>query len=88
MNKELKRKKLIYRSVHRGCKEMDILFGEFALAVVPTLSDAELDQFEQFIDISDAVFYNWIIEKEPIPKEYNNAVYKKIKIFNAQRCQK
>ena len=41
-NKEILKKKIIYRSTHRGSKEMDILLGNFVKNHIDSLNDKEL----------------------------------------------
>ena len=43
------RKKLIFRSGHRGTKEMDMLMGSFAEKYVPTMSEEELAIYEELL---------------------------------------
>ena len=43
-DKELLIKKLLYRSIHRGCKETDILLGNFAIARTESFDDSKLDR--------------------------------------------
>ena len=38
-----RRRRLLFRSWHRGIREMDIVYGRFADAQISMLSDAELD---------------------------------------------
>ena len=41
---ETEKKELIYKSTHRGCKETDILLGNFATSCIDSLTDSELLQ--------------------------------------------
>ncbi len=66
------RKKLIYRSVHRGCKETDFLIGEFAKAKIDEISD--LEKFNQFIEEDDMLIYDWILGKVEVVEEYQEIV--------------
>lgn len=78
MNKNERVKKLIYRSWHRGCKETDLLLGEFAKKHLPHFSDQELDIYEKLISENDVDLYNWLSGAAPVPDEYNNSVLKAI----------
>ncbi len=69
-NKDLFLKGLLYRSIHRGCKETDILVGKFAQNKLQKLNDKELELFENFIIQDDANIYDWILNKTPCPKKY------------------
>jgi antitoxin CptB len=69
-NKEMLKKGLLYRSVHRGCKETDILVGKFAEAKLDVMSDAALALFGEFIVEDDAEIYDWILNKSDTPAKY------------------
>ena len=45
-----RRKRLLFRSWHRGTKEADLIMGSFAEAHLAGFSEAELDEFEKCID--------------------------------------
>jgi antitoxin CptB len=64
---ENKRKKLIFRSGHRGTKEMDLIMESFARVHVPLFSEGELAAYEELLNESDPDLYNWITRKEDPP---------------------
>ncbi|NNE58698.1 MAG: succinate dehydrogenase assembly factor 2 [Hellea sp.] len=80
MNKDDK-KRLIYRANYRGFKEADIMLGGFLKANIDTLSDAELDAFEILLSAKDHDIYDWITEKQPVPKQYDEELLAKIRQF-------
>jgi len=45
-------KKLLYRSNHRGTKEMDLLIGGFAIENLKKLNPEELKEFELLLNFS------------------------------------
>lgn len=61
------RKRLIFRSDHRGTKEMDIIMGSFAKKYVPDFDRDELAAYEELLQENDPNLYNWIIGKEAAP---------------------
>ncbi len=61
------RKRLIFRSDHRGTKEMDIIMGTFAKKHVPEFNEDELTAYEELLQENDPNLYNWIIDKEQAP---------------------
>jgi len=61
------RKRLIFRSWHRGTKEMDLLMGSFADQNVPGFSEDELRQYEDVLMNNDPDLYNWISGREEPP---------------------
>lgn len=76
---ENKRKRLIFRSDHRGTKEMDLILGTFAQKNVPGFSEEELDQYEELLKENDPNLYNWITGKEQAPANINSDVFAKLK---------
>ena len=45
-----RRRRILYRCWHRGIREMDLVFGQFAETEIAMLSDAELDALETVIE--------------------------------------
>lgn len=66
-NISIKRKRLIFRSWHRGTREIDLLLGKFADAVLPSFDEAQLDDYDRFLNNSDPDIYNWLTRVEPLP---------------------
>ena len=79
---EIQRKRLIFRSLHRGTKEMDHLLGKFAENKIPIMGDAELDNYEIFLEEADPDLYNWITKKHPVPEEKQTQILKEITEFH------
>ncbi len=63
MERETRIKRLIFRSAHRGSKETDLVLGPFALAALPAMGEAELVEFEEFLDENDADIWDWVSGK-------------------------
>lgn len=64
---DTRRRKLLFRSWHRGMREMDLILGSFADAEIERLSEDELDQFERLLEINDTELLPWITGQTPIP---------------------
>jgi len=62
-NKEILRKQIIYRSMHRGSKEMDLLLGNFVKKNIDKLNNNELKDLEKLLFIEDEIIYKWYFEK-------------------------
>ena len=70
-NKEILKKQIIYRSMHRGTKEMDLLLGNFVKIHIDKLDSNELKDLDKLLFIEDEILHKWYIEKNPnklIPK--------------------
>ena len=68
------RKRLLIRSWRRGTKELDLILGKFSNDNVRKLEMTELDLYEQLLSNDDHVIYNWLFEKEEIPKIFYNLI--------------
>ena len=67
---DLQKKQILYRSIHRGCKETDFLIGEFAKENLENFDLEQLNLFAQFIVEDDLLIYDWLLEKADSPKKY------------------
>jgi len=70
MTNKILAKQLLYRSIHRGCKETDFLIGEFAKEKISSFNDAQLQLFADFIVEDDLLIYDWILAKYEAPQKY------------------
>ncbi len=75
---DIKRKKLQFRSWHRGTREIDMLLGRFADAHLSLFSAEQLDLYDQLLHNSDPDIYNWISQNESVPEKENNDVVQKL----------
>lgn len=65
-------KKLIFRSWHRGTREMDLMMGKFADATLPSYDAAQLQAYEALMHENDPDIYNWITLQEALPDSVKN----------------
>lgn len=77
----LLRRKLMYRSWHRGCKETDILLGYFALQYIDKLSLNELIDYEKIVNLDDHELYCYITRKTKPPSNLNSRMIDLITYF-------
>ena len=74
--KDKKIKKLLFRSMHRGTKEMDIILGNFAKSHIDSFSNSDLSEFEKILDIPDDTLFDWYMKKSTIPSIFDNKTLK------------
>ena len=74
-------KKLLYRSNHRGTKEMDLLIGGFAKENLATLNAEELKEFELILNFTDKKLNTWLIDNKLDNDLEKFSISKKIKEF-------
>ena len=75
------RKRLIFRSDHRGTKEMDLILGSFARENVPGMNEEELVQFDELLKENDPNLYNWITGKEEPPANIVTDIFERLKEY-------
>ena len=80
-NKELLIKKIIFRSNHRGSKEMDLFLGKFVNKNVSNLNLSELIDLNKILQIEDEVLKDWLFNKKKENSVPINNVSKKLKEF-------
>ena len=80
-NKEILKKKIIYRSTHRGSKEMDILLGNFTKKYLNNFNSTELKDLEQILLIEDEILYEWYFSKKKNQNIPINKISKLLKKF-------
>ena len=51
MNKSILKKQILYRSHHRGTKEMDLLLGRFVNKYIDSFTDIELQELIIILNI-------------------------------------
>jgi antitoxin CptB len=77
-----RRRRLLFRSWHRGIREADLLMGRFADSHIGDLSEAELDQYERLLDLPDHDIYVWISGEAPIPPAYDTPLMRCLRAFH------
>ncbi|NCF79020.1 MAG: succinate dehydrogenase assembly factor 2 [Alphaproteobacteria bacterium] len=63
------RRKLHFRSCHRGIKEMDIIFGKFADVVLGDLPEEELMDYQRILELPDDKLFSWATGREDVPDD-------------------
>ena len=82
-NKKILKKQIIYRSTHRGTKEMDLLLGNFVKKHIDKLNDIELNDLAKLLFIEDEIIYKWYFKKnsnDVIPKTKISMMLKNFKL--------
>lgn len=81
---EVRRRRLLYRSEHRGNKENDILLGQFARAHVMGFDAAQLDQYEALLGESDNDIFDWASGRAPVPPDKDTPVLRMVTAFRVR----
>ena len=56
------KKKILYRSEHRGTKEMDLLLSNFVKKYIDSLTENELNDLESLLNFDDETLYKWFLD--------------------------
>ena len=62
-NNKVLKKKIIYRSLHRGTKEMDLLLSKFVEKIIDRLDESDLKELNTFINNEDDYLKNLYYQK-------------------------
>ena len=80
-NKKNLIKQIIYRSSHRGSKEMDLLLGNFVKKYINVFDDNDLSDLYELLSIEDEIIYKWYFKKENNLIIINNKITKMLKDY-------
>lgn len=69
-----RRRRLKFRSWHRGTRESDLLIGSFADACIDGFTVAQLDLFEQILGEEDPDIYDWMNGRADLPPRVDHEV--------------
>ncbi len=72
------KKKILHRSKYRGIKELDIIFDRFVEKYNSSLSNEELKQLEELLNLPDNELLDILLKKVDIPSNLKNQVLQKI----------
>lgn len=76
-----RRKRLLFRSWHRGMKEMDLILGRFANESIQTMSEEELAEYEMLMQVPDPDMYKWLSGTAAVPPNWDTALVRRIRDF-------
>ncbi|MDN4632873.1 succinate dehydrogenase assembly factor 2 [Sphingomonas sp. PsM26] len=82
MDRDIRLKRLHFRSHHRGTKEADLLIGGFFDSAHARWDDAEIALFEELIEEQDVDIMAWAIGMEPAPERYAGSIVEALKQLN------
>ena len=77
-----RRRRLLFRSWHRGIRETDLLLGRFADSHIADLSEAELDEYERLLDVPDHDLYAWVTNDGVAPSDYDTVLFRRLCDFH------
>ena len=81
---DIRLKRLLYRSWHRGWKETDLILGQFANENLARMGSAEIDIYEQLLDENDADIWDWLVGKLPPKNIAYTPILEELKAYGQQ----
>ena len=77
-----RRRRLLFRSWHRGTREADLIMGRFADVHIGTLGDAELEEFEHLLEALETDLLAWLTGLIVVPAEHDTAMFRWVRDFH------
>ena len=78
----VRRRKLKFRSWHRGMREMDLIMGRFADAFVDAMGPDELDAYERLMEMPDPELFACVLADEPPSADLDSAMLRRLRAFH------
>jgi antitoxin CptB len=82
-----RKKRLLFRSTHRGMKELDVMLGGFAQAHLADLDAADTQRFEVLLDEQENDLFDWLTGKVAIPPAFDHDLMVRIRSFKRDKFQ-
>ena len=82
LSPEIRRKRLSFRSWHRGTRESDLILGRFADSHLAGFDEAQLDRYEALLNCADADIFDWVSGRAAPPSEHDHDVTRLLVSFS------
>lgn len=79
---DARRRRLLFRSWHRGTREADLIMGRFADVHIGGFSDTELDQYEHLLDALETDLLAWMTGAADVPAEHDTPMFRRVRNFH------
>ena len=76
-----RRKRLLFRSWHRGTREADLILGSFANEHLAAFDAAQLGRYEALLDRPDPEIFDWLTGRCAPPSECDHDVTRMLLAF-------
>ncbi len=78
---DIRKRRALFRSWHRGMRECDLILGAFADARLAALTQEELEQYEDLLQAPDTELFKWMTGEQPVPERYDTTLFRSIQEF-------
>jgi antitoxin CptB len=62
-------------------REVDLILGRFADRAIAHLSEAELTEFENLLDVPDGELLAWLTGEAAVPASHNGPLFRRLRDF-------
>lgn len=63
---EVRKRRALWRAGHRGTKELDLVIGGYAGAMLAAMPLAEFERFEAFLRLEETDLQAWLLGPDPV----------------------
>ncbi len=74
-----RRRRILFRARRRGVREMDLALGRFADAHLAAMSEAELGEFERWLELPDLDILSWMMGETPVPAAFDTQLFARLR---------
>jgi antitoxin CptB len=82
---DVRRRKLLFRAWHRGLREVDLILGRFADTNIEQLTEADLSEFENLMNVPDSELLAWLTGEAEVPVAHDGSLFRRLREFRASR---
>jgi len=75
---ENRRRRLLFRSWHRGIKELDLIFGNFVEANNADFTNDDCQWFEALYEEQDHEILGWVTKGENVPEKWQGPMMERL----------
>jgi antitoxin CptB len=79
---DARRRRLLFRSWHRGTREADLIMGRFADVHIAGFSDAEHDAYEHLLEALETDLLAWLTGASAVPAGHDTAMFRRLREFH------
>jgi antitoxin CptB len=82
---DVRRRKILFRAWHRGLREVDLILGRFADAHIEQLTEADLSEFENLMNVPDGELLAWLTGEVDVPASHDRPLFRRLRDFKASQ---
>ncbi|MBX9774496.1 MAG: succinate dehydrogenase assembly factor 2 [Xanthobacteraceae bacterium] len=82
---DVRRRKLLFRAWHRGLREVDLILGRFADENVEQLTEADLSEFENLMNVPDGELLAWLTGEAEVPAPHDGPLFRRLRAFKTSQ---